>query len=103
MRIKNVKTVIESVLAEYIRNECLSKGSSETVTFDKNLFEAGIIDSAGLISFISFVESEFSISIPDEDLLPENFSTIKTIADYIRSRQKKTNKRKKAESRLWQQ
>lgn len=103
MRIKNVKPVIESVLAEYIRNECLSKGSNEAVTYEKNLFEAGVIDSAGLISFISFVESEFGITIPDDDLLPENFSTIKTIADYIRGMQKKANKRTTAESRIWQQ
>ena len=102
MRIKYVKPKIESVLVEYIRNECLSKGSSETITNEKNLFEAGIIDSAGLISFISFVESEFGITIPDDDLLPENFSTIKAIADYIRYRQKKANKRTMAESRIWQ-
>lgn len=52
---------------------------------DGNLFDMGIIDSVGLISCIVFIEEEFHLSIPDEDLLPENFSSIKKIADYIRS------------------
>ena len=55
---------------------------------DGNLFDMGIIDSVGLISCIVFIEEEFHLKIPDEDLLPENFSSIRKIADYIRSKTK---------------
>ena len=61
---------LEEFLLDYIRNECLSKNSSGLPGYGDDLFEAGIVDSAGLISFIAFIEKEFSITIPDEDLLP---------------------------------
>ncbi len=79
---------LEEFLLDYIRNECLSKNSSGLPGYGDDLFEAGIVDSAGLISFIAFIEKEFSITIPDEDLLPENFKSVSAIAGYIRKNMK---------------
>ena len=78
---------VEETLAIYIREECLSRNSKAGLAYETNLFDAGIVDSAGLISFIAFIEKTFDVSIPDEDLLPENFASIKAIADYIRAHQ----------------
>ena len=79
---------IEEKLAAYIVENCLPKNNSQFIEYDKNLFDAGIVDSAGLVSFICYIEVEFNISVPDMDLLPENFASIKTIAHYIRKQQK---------------
>jgi acyl carrier protein len=81
---------IEEKLADYIVENCLPKNNSQFIEYDKNLFDAGIVDSAGLVSFISYIEVEFNISVPDEDLLPENFVSINAIAHYIRKQQKVT-------------
>ena len=80
-------TTIEEALAAYLREECLPRNSRVAITYAQNLFETGIVDSAGLISFIGFVEAKFGLSIPDEDLLPENFVSLSAIATYIRSHQ----------------
>jgi acyl carrier protein len=79
-------TTIEETLAAYLREECLPRNSLVKVSYDQNLFEAGIVDSAGLISFIGFVETTFGLTVPDEDLLPENFMSLSAIARYIRAR-----------------
>ncbi len=76
---------IEAILATYIREECLSRNTKADLGYGTNLFEAGIVDSAGLISFIAFIEKTFGLSVPDEDLLPENFVSITAIANYIRA------------------
>jgi acyl carrier protein len=81
-------TTIEDILTAYIQKECLPQNNKVQLGYDINLFDAGIVDSAGLISFIAFIEIEFQIKIPDEDLLPENFISISVIAGYIRSKQK---------------
>jgi acyl carrier protein len=83
-------STIESVLIAYIRKECLPQ-SAPPLKRDQNLFDSGIVDSAGLISFIGFIEREFALSIPDEDLLPSNFASVTAIADYIRSHQQVSN------------
>ena len=77
---------IESALHRLIRGY-LPKNSTVDPGDLQDLFESGILDSAGLVSFIAEIEREFQISIRDEDLLPENFQSIAAMAGYIRSRQ----------------
>ena len=49
-----------------------------------NLFNEGNhFDSLTLLEFILELEDEFSIIIADEDLVPENFESIKKIGNYI--------------------
>lgn len=76
---------IENQLLDYIKKECLSKNNGDLPGLDDDLFDAGIVDSAGLISFLAFIECEYNITIPDEDLLPENFKSISAITRYIDS------------------
>ncbi|WP_181150810.1 phosphopantetheine-binding protein [Paenibacillus sp. PCH8] len=49
---------------------------------DTRLLDQGI-DSVGFIKLIVLMESKFNISIPDEDLLFENFSTAGLILNYL--------------------
>ena len=81
----NESTATERILLTYIQEVCLPHKSNVSLSFDGNLFETGIVDSAGLISFICFIEKEFGITIPDQDLLPANFVSITSIANYIRA------------------
>lgn len=75
---------VEQVLLTFIRENCLPQGCPDTLGLNDHLFETGIIDSAGLINFISYIEAHFGIEIPDEDLVPENFTTIAAITAYVR-------------------
>ncbi len=50
--------------------------------YDTRLLDKGI-DSVGFVKLIVLVESKFNISIPDEDLLFENFSTAGLILNYL--------------------
>jgi acyl carrier protein len=79
-------TDIEKNLVAYIQKECLSKNSEFVPGFEDDLFDAGIVDSAGLISFLAYIEKEYHINIPDEDLIPENFKSISAITRYLNSR-----------------
>jgi len=50
---------------------------------DDLLFEGGIVDSAGAIALIAFLEEEYGIQVPDQDLFPTNFATVEKIASYV--------------------
>ena len=43
----------------------------------------GILDSLGVLDVVSFMENEFSISIDDEELTPENFQSICSITEFL--------------------
>ena len=57
--------------------------SSDGFSVDAQLLEDGIIDSLGMIGLVDFIEEEFRVYITDEDLTPENFSSIATIAQFL--------------------
>ena len=75
---------IETFLRDHIREVYLPSDSSHELGDDDNLFESGVLDSAGLVTFIGDIERQYGISIPDEELLPENFQSIAAMANYIR-------------------
>jgi acyl carrier protein len=87
----NPQSTIEGTLLNYLMEECLPRNCGTQLHYHQNLFETGIVDSAGLISFINFIEREFGLTVPDEDLLPENFVSISAIANYIRAHQQVQN------------
>lgn len=50
---------------------------------DQSLFDSGIVDSFALPEMVSALEREFSITIPDSDLIPRRFETIERIESYV--------------------
>jgi acyl carrier protein len=61
-------------------------GKSVDVAPEDSLFESGLLDSFSLTDLVSALESEFSIQIPDSDLNPRKFDSVKRIRAYLESR-----------------
>ena len=51
---------------------------------DQTLFlDAGIIDSTGILELVDFLDDEFNIKIPDDEILPENLDSINNIICFL--------------------
>ena len=77
---------IEIILHDFLMKNCLPQKGKIEFANDDNLFNTGIIDSAGLIYFVGYIEKKFNIEIPDEDLIPEKFISVNSISQYIESK-----------------
>jgi len=44
---------------------------------------SGIIDSLGILQLVTFIEERFGVQVPDEDVVYENFHSVKALADYL--------------------
>lgn len=77
---------VEAVLVNYLRENFLPQVGNQPVDPHQHLFDSGILDSAGVLSVILFIETRFGLFIPDEDLLPEHFSSIAAATKYITTR-----------------
>jgi len=73
---------IKSTIQKYINNEILFNKGEDVLTDEKPLL-GDIIDSMGLQMFVPFLEAEFGISVPDLELIPENFYNINSIVDLV--------------------
>jgi acyl carrier protein len=51
-----------------------------------SLLEKGVIDSVAMVELVSFIEANFEIRIQDEELMPENFDSLASIATFISSK-----------------
>ncbi|MGZ9190525.1 MAG: phosphopantetheine-binding protein, partial [Nitrospira sp.] len=52
-----------------------------------SFLELGIIDSFGFMELLHWVEHEFSISVADDELVPDNFDSVRKLSSFIRERQ----------------
>ncbi len=62
-------------------------GDGAHVSNDTNFFEKGIIDSTGILELVSYIEETYNLTIEDEDLIPENFSSLNTVAAFLQKKQ----------------
>ena len=50
---------------------------------DDNIFELGYVDSPFAIQLICFLEEEFQISVGENDLDIDNFTSVKRITEFV--------------------
>ncbi len=58
-------------------------GSDENLEDNTSFLDEGIIDSTGILEMVSFLEEEFSITVDDEELIPENLDSINNVTAYL--------------------
>ncbi|NWG13812.1 MAG: acyl carrier protein [Acidobacteria bacterium] len=69
-------------LMEFVKEELLH-GRKSDLRDDEDLLSAGIIDSLGILQLVGFVEKRYGVQVPDEDVVYENFHSIRALADYL--------------------
>lgn len=74
--------IVETV-KDFITREIMHGSVQGSLDPELNLLEEGVLDSLGLQQLITFLEEKYSITVDDEDLLPENFATVNAIAELI--------------------
>jgi len=72
-----VNTVKEFIVENFLF------GDEDQIELETDFFEKGIIDSTGVIELVSYMEETFEISIDDEELIPENLSSLKNIGEFL--------------------
>lgn len=60
---------------------------------DQSLLGQGIVDSMGVMEMLQFLEDEFGVRVPEEDVTEENIGTLNDIADYVVSNQTEEDRR----------
>ncbi len=54
---------------------------------DDHLLANGILDSLGVLDLVGYLEREFGIAVSDDDLLPENFETLRRLTVFVEDKQ----------------
>jgi acyl carrier protein len=72
----------KTALIEFIKNEVM-RNKNAKLDENEDLLSAGILDSLAILQLVAFIEDQFGIKIPDEDVVFENFQSINALTAYL--------------------
>jgi len=78
-----MSNLIEKSVREFIQAGSCMK---QPIDSEQDILGTGVLDSLGIANLLAFVETEFGLNVPLEDVTVENFSTTKGIAEFVSSR-----------------
>lgn len=64
-------------------NENARNNGGQPCTDGEDLFKSGALDSFALVDFVTLLEQNCDIQVPDADVVAANFKTISAIEDYV--------------------
>ncbi len=71
---------LKKEILDYVIEEYLDDDEDENVNYETPLISGGIVDSFSMVSLKRFLETKYSIQIPDSRATPEAFDTVNNIA-----------------------
>lgn len=72
----------QTIIQKFILDE-LAKGRKKTIDVNDDLLGEGIIDSLGILQLVAFIEEKFNYTVPDEDVVIENFMSVNALSHYL--------------------
>jgi acyl carrier protein len=76
---------IEAQIREYVDKKLIVGGGRQYGN-DDSFLQAGIVDSIGILELASFIEEKFGVVVEDEEMVPDNFDSVNSLASYIRQK-----------------
>ena len=73
---------IEPIVSEYIASELVYEREQAAVAADEQLL-GGALDSIAVFNLVEFLQDQFGIRIEDDELVPENFETVRAVASLV--------------------
>lgn len=78
---------VKQAVRDFIETSFLFREGRDRLADGESLLAAGLIDSTGILELVSFIESEFSIAMEDEEIVPDNLDSVDQIAAYVQRKQ----------------
>ena len=75
--------------AEVIRNYIVENflfGDDSGLEDDTSFLEEGILDSTAALELVGFIEEKFSITVEDEEVVPDNLDSINNVVNFIKKK-----------------
>jgi acyl carrier protein len=78
---------LERELHGFIVEELVTDDAAASIGAEDDLIKSGIVDSLGVMQLVDYCESQYGIRIGEVDLVPDNFRTVRQLADFVDRKQ----------------
>jgi acyl carrier protein len=73
---------LQASIRSFLREVFLQDARAD-VGDDASLLEEGIVDSTGVLELVAHLEETYGIEVKDEEIVPENFDTVRSLCTYV--------------------
>jgi acyl carrier protein len=76
-------TATETAIREFLTTEVFYDKDLADLKAEDSLLERGLLDSLAILKTVTFCEEQFGITIPDTEVLPDHFESVRAIAKLV--------------------
>ena len=76
-------TATESTIRDFLVNEVLYDRDLKDLKPEDPLIARGLLDSLSILKTVTFCEERFGITVPDNEVLPDHFESVRAIAALV--------------------
>jgi acyl carrier protein len=80
------RSEIHAAIADFIREVGQVEPDDPGFTDDADLFDAGYLDSLGIVSLTAFIEQRFRVVLTEQDLFNPRIATVTGMVEIIAAR-----------------
>lgn len=73
----------ETAIRQFLVEDVFYDKDLKDLGADDSLLAKGLLDSLSILKTVTFCEEQFGITIPDEDVLPDHFESVRSIARLV--------------------
>ncbi|MDQ6993615.1 MAG: acyl carrier protein [Mariprofundus sp.] len=73
---------MNDVLKQFVFQELVQVSDPKKFSDDEDLLEAGL-DSMGIMRLVVFIEETFGVTLPDDEIEPDNLQSLNRIISWI--------------------
>lgn len=77
---------IETKIQQFIAQNLLFSEDGFAYDNDASFLQEGIIDSLGVMELVTFVGTNFGVTVDPQEVTPDNFDSVNKLANYIRGK-----------------
>jgi len=82
-------TSTEAAIHEFLTKDVFYDQDLSGLQPGDSLLERGLLDSLAILKTVTFCEEQFGVTIPDAEVLPDNFESVQAIAALVEKQRKK--------------
>ena len=76
-------TPTETAIRQFLVEDVFYDRDLSSLAVDDSLLAKGLLDSMAILKTVTFCEEQFGITIPDQEVLPDHFESIRAIAKLV--------------------
>ena len=79
----STETEIIQKIRDFIAETFLIGDEKDSFNNADSFMATGIVDSTGILEIVGFLESEFEMTVEDEEMTPSNLDSVSNLVEFI--------------------